>query len=66
MGKLILEDESYAIRDAVFEVYKEMGCGCLEAVYQECLKNELRTQGIPSDAKKQLSVLSVSSVVKSV
>ncbi len=22
---------------AIFEVYREMGCGFLEAVYQECL-----------------------------
>jgi len=38
---LIFKDESYAIQGAVFEVYREMGCGFLEAVYQECLEKEL-------------------------
>ncbi len=31
---MIFEEETYVIRGAVFEVYKEMGCGFLEAVYQ--------------------------------
>jgi hypothetical protein len=29
MGNLIFEKEAYAIRGAVFEVYREMGCGFL-------------------------------------
>ena len=33
-------DESYAIMGACFEVYREKGCGYLEAVYQECLEIE--------------------------
>lgn len=37
---LVLSDETYAIRGAIFEVYKQMGCGFLEAVYQECLEIE--------------------------
>ena len=41
---------------ACFEVYKEKGCGFLEPVYQECLEIELRMQGIPFDAQKQLSL----------
>lgn len=47
MSGLKYEDESYRIRGCVFEVYKEMGCGFLEAVYQECLDKELRRVGIP-------------------
>ena len=43
----MFEKESYAIRGAVFEVYSEMGCGFLEAVYQECLEKELRLRNIP-------------------
>ena len=57
MGKLILEDESYAIRGAVFEVYREMGCGFLEAVYQECMEKELTKQGVPYEAQKELNLL---------
>ena len=30
---LIFEEATYVIRGAVFEVYKEMNCGFLEAVY---------------------------------
>jgi hypothetical protein len=44
---LILEKETYAIRGAVFDVYKEMGSGFLEPVYHECMEKELRTKGIP-------------------
>ncbi len=44
---LLLRDESYLIRGAVYEVYREMGCGFLEAVYQECLEKEFTTQVIP-------------------
>ena len=47
MGSLILERETYLIRAACFEVYREKGCGFLEAVYQECMLIELRLQGIP-------------------
>ena len=43
---LLFQKESYAIRGAVFEVYREMGCGFLEAVYQECLEKELRLRNI--------------------
>ena len=57
MKKLLLENESYAIRGAVFEVYREMGCGFLEAVYQECMERELTQQGIPFEAQKKLSLL---------
>ena len=54
MNKLIYEEETYAIRGAVFEVYKEMGCGFLEAVYQECLEKELALRAIPFDPQREL------------
>ena len=56
MAKLIFEDETYAIRGAVFEVQREMGSGFLEAVYQECMEKELTRQGIPFEAEKKLSI----------
>ena len=37
---MIFSEESYQILGACFEVYKEKGCGFLEAVYQECLEIE--------------------------
>jgi GxxExxY protein len=47
MGKIIYPEESYKIVGACFNVYNEMGCGFLEAVYQECLELEFEFQGIP-------------------
>lgn len=47
MTELILPAESYRVMGACFEVYKQMGCGFLEAVYQECLALEFTLQGIP-------------------
>jgi GxxExxY protein len=43
---ILYKDESYRIMGACFEVYKEMGCGFLEAVYQECLDIEFTLQGL--------------------
>jgi len=53
---LIYEEETFAIRGAVFEVYREMGCGFLEAVYQECLEKELRLKGIPFISQPELKL----------
>ncbi len=54
--KLLFKDEVYAIQGAVFEVYREMGCGFLEAVYQECLEKELRRRGISFVAQQELKL----------
>ncbi len=53
-AEFLFKEESYAIRGACFEVYKEMGPGFLEAVYQECLANEFARRGIPFSAQRQL------------
>lgn len=47
IDELIYKEECYAIQGAIFDVYREMGCGFLEAVYQECLEIELRARNIP-------------------
>ena len=54
MTVLKFADKSYRIRGAVFEVYREMGCGFLEAVYQECLEKEFASQGIPFTPQREL------------
>jgi len=54
--QLLFKDEVYAIQGAVFEVYREMGCGFLEAVYQECLQRELGGRDIPFAAQPILSM----------
>jgi GxxExxY protein len=45
--EILFKEESYRIMGACFEVYKEVGCGFLEPVYQECLGIELGLQSIP-------------------
>lgn len=47
---LIHEKETYDILGACFEVYKEKGCGFLEAVFQESLEIEFELRGIPARA----------------
>lgn len=54
MSELIYREESYRIMGACFEVYKDKGCGFLEAVFQECLEMEFGDQAIPFVAHPQL------------
>jgi GxxExxY protein len=54
--KILFKEECYQIQGAIFEVYREMGCGFLEAVYQECLERELSTRGIPFVAQPDLTL----------
>ncbi len=56
MTEVLFKDESYKIMGAIFEVYKEMGCGFLEAVYQECVELELAAQGVPFGAQFALDL----------
>ena len=52
-----LSDETYRILGACFEVYNELGCGFLEAVYQECLAIELGLAEIPFEKQKPLGLI---------
>ena len=44
--EIVYRDEAYAIQGACFEVYKTLGNGFLEAVYQEALAQEFKLMGI--------------------
>lgn len=55
--KILYKEESYAIQGAVFEVYREMGCGFLESVYQECLQKEFRNRNILFKSQVELLLL---------
>ncbi len=50
--KLFYAEEACKIQGAAFEVYKEIGCGFLVAVYRECLENEFLLAGIPFSSLK--------------
>ena len=47
MVDLLYKEEVYKIVGAAMEVHKELGCGFLEAVYQEAFEKELLNQNIP-------------------
>jgi GxxExxY protein len=51
---LIFAAEVFRIQGAVFQVYRSMGAGFLEAVYQECLTLEFEHCGIPFTAMRPL------------
>ena len=55
-GDIFFREECYQIQGAVFEVYREMGCGFLEAVYQECMGKEFSKRGIPFVAHQELKL----------
>lgn len=56
MPEIVFKEESYQIMGACFEVYKQMGCGFLESVYQECLSLEFTDQQIPFKAQLPLDL----------
>lgn len=47
---------SYAIRGCVYEVFKRLGCGFLEKVYENALLQELRLQGLSAESQVPLKV----------
>lgn len=53
---LLYKEESYKILGACFEVHKELGCGFLEAVYQEALAREFILQNIPFKREVDLPI----------
>ncbi|MDB6092690.1 MAG: GxxExxY protein [Verrucomicrobia bacterium] len=56
MNNLLYPDESYQIMGACIEVYKEKGCGFLEAVFQECLEMEFGDREVDCVPKPILSL----------
>ena len=51
---LLYRDDVFRIQGAVFEVYRTLGAGFLESVYQECLALEFRGCAVPFEAQKTL------------
>ena len=51
---LLYPELSYNIRGAVYEVYKTLGPGLLENVYQEAIALEFELREIPFETKKKL------------
>ena len=53
---LLFESETFAIRGAIYEVYKTLGAGFLEGVYQEALELELHERKIPYKAQAEITI----------
>ena len=50
------DERTFKIIGCAMEVHKELGCGFLEAVYQEALEKEFVTQGIPFKAQPVIEI----------
>ena len=50
------DPRTYAIIGAAMEVHKHLGCGFLEAVYQEAMELEMIERSIPFESQVQLPI----------
>lgn len=46
MDKVIYKELSYAVVGAIFEVFKELGCGFKERYYEDAIAKEFEIRGI--------------------
>jgi len=54
--ELIYKDEVYHIVGAAMNVSRELGCGFLEAVYQEALEMEFADCNVPFEQQKRIII----------
>jgi len=56
MAQLLYEETSGKIIGAAIEVHKVVGCGFLEAVYEEARAREMRLRGIQFERQRMLEI----------
>lgn len=54
---IIYKEQSYQIIGACMAVHRELGCGFLEAVYQEALEEEFTLRNIPYIREESLPII---------
>lgn len=52
-----LNELSYKVRGAIYTVYKELGAGLLESVYEAALLYELTSSGLKAESQVPLPVI---------
>ena len=55
---------TYQIRGAVYDVYKALGPGLLESVYEEALAFELQQRGLKVERQKHVPIIYKDNVLK--
>lgn len=55
---------TYEIRGAIYDVYKELGPGLLESVYEEALCSELEQRGLSVERQVQVPIKYKGNVLK--
>lgn len=50
------DERTYRIIGCAMEVHKELGCGFLEAVYQEALAREFTEKGVPFESQPAIRI----------
>ena len=55
---------TYEIRGAIYDVYKNLGPGLLESVYEEALSFELEQRGLKVERQKQVPIIYKETVLK--
>lgn len=56
---------TYVIRGAIYDVYKALGPGLLESVYEEALVFELESRGLTVERQKQVPIIYKGNVLQS-
>ncbi|MDE3245556.1 MAG: GxxExxY protein [Acidobacteriota bacterium] len=54
--EILFADEVFQVIGAAMEVHRALGCGFLEAVYQEALAIEFQERGIPFETQVTLGI----------
>ena len=55
---------TYQIRGAIYDVYKALGPGLLESVYEEALAYELQQRGLMAERQKLVPIIYKGNVLK--